>query len=88
MPFVTRDALRANGWEVFVIGLRGFYDPALKPDLVIRLGGGGTAARECKNVVLQNFVLLAQSDTQTFQTIRPDLWSISVLARVLKIKRS
>ena len=44
LPFLTRDALRANGWDVFVVGLRGFYDPALKPDLDIRLGGGGSCA--------------------------------------------
>ena len=39
LPFLTRDALRKNGWEVYVVGLKNFYDPALKPDLVIRLGG-------------------------------------------------
>ena len=48
LPFLTRDALRKRGWEVFVIGLKNFYDPKLNPDLVIRLGAGGTAARECK----------------------------------------
>ena len=27
LPFYTRDALRKNGWDVFVIGLKNFYDP-------------------------------------------------------------
>lgn len=54
LPFLTRDALRKRGWDVFVIGLKNFYDPKLKPDLVIRLGGGGTAARECKKRGIKN----------------------------------
>ncbi|MGI5846091.1 MAG: LpxI family protein [Alphaproteobacteria bacterium] len=84
LPFVTRDALRANGWEVFVIGLRGFYDPALKPDLVIRLGGGGTAARECKKRGITKLCFVGAIGHPNLSDIRPDLWSISVLARVLK----
>ena len=44
LPALTRDALRRHGWEVFVVGLKNFYDPALNPDLVIRIGAGGTAA--------------------------------------------
>ena len=48
LPFLTRDALRRDGWDVYVVGLKNFYDPKLNPDLVIRLGGAGRAARECR----------------------------------------
>ena len=46
LPFFTRDALRRAGWDVFVVGLKNFYDPRLEPDMVVRLGGGGRAVRE------------------------------------------
>jgi DUF1009 family protein len=84
LPFLVRDGLRANGWEVFVVGLRGFYDPALKPDLVIRLGGGGTAARECKKRGIKFLTFVGAIGHPNLSDIRPDFWSISVLARVLK----
>ncbi|MCL2748526.1 MAG: UDP-2,3-diacylglucosamine diphosphatase LpxI [Alphaproteobacteria bacterium] len=84
LPFLVRDSLRANGWEVFVIGLRGFYDPALKPDLVIRLGGAGTAAKECKKRGITLLTFVGAIGHPNLSDIRPDLWSISVLAKVLK----
>ena len=84
LPFLVRDALRANGWEVFVIGLRGFYDPALKPDMDIRLGGGGTAARECKKCGITKLCFVGAVGHPNLSDIRPDLWSVSVLAKVLK----
>jgi len=84
LPFLVRDALRANGWEVFVIGLRGFYDSALKPDLDIRLGGGGTAAKECKKRGITNLCFVGAIGHPNLSDIRPDLWSISVLAKILK----
>ena len=43
LPFFARDALRRAGWDVFIVGLRGFVDMRLKPDMVIRLGGAGRA---------------------------------------------
>ena len=43
LPFLVRDALRARGWDVFVIGLKNFYDAKLNPDMVIRIGGAGAA---------------------------------------------
>ena len=32
LPILTRDALRRAGWDVFVIGLKNFYDEKLNPD--------------------------------------------------------
>lgn len=83
LPFLVRDSLRANGWEVFVVGLRGFCDPALKPDLVIRLGGGGAAARECKRRGIELLTFVGAIGHPNLSDVRPDLWSVSVLAKVL-----
>lgn len=87
LPFLTRDALRKHGWEVFVIGLKNFYDPKLNPDLVIRLGGGGTAARECKRRGIKKLAFVGALGHVNLSDIRPDLWSISVLLSVLKHQR-
>ena len=87
LPFLTRDALRKNGWEVYVVGLKNFYDPALKPDLVIRLGGAGTAARECKKRDIHKLVFVGALGHINLSDIRPDLWSLSVLLSVLKHQR-
>ncbi|MBR4625016.1 MAG: UDP-2,3-diacylglucosamine diphosphatase LpxI [Alphaproteobacteria bacterium] len=84
LPFLTRDALRKHGWDVFVIGLKNFYDPKLNPDLVIRLGAGGTAARECKKRGISKLVFVGALGHINLSDIRPDLWSISVLLSVLK----
>ena len=84
LPFFTRDALRKNGWEVFVVGLKNFYDPALKPDLVVRLGGGGTAARECKKRGIKKLTFVGALGHINLSDIRPDFWSLSVLLSVLK----
>ena len=87
LPFFTRDALRKNGWEVYVVGLKNFYDPALKPDLVIRLGAGGTAARECKKRGIHKLVFVGALGHINLSDIRPDFWSLSVLLSVLKHQR-
>ncbi|MCL2331118.1 MAG: UDP-2,3-diacylglucosamine diphosphatase LpxI [Proteobacteria bacterium] len=84
LPFLARDSLRARGYDVFVIGLKNFYDPALKPDLVVRLGAGGTAARECRKRGIKNLIFVGALGHPNLSDIRPDLWSVSVLARVLK----
>lgn len=87
LPFLVRDALRKNGWDVFVIGLKNFYDPKLNPDLVIRLGAGGTAARECKKRGINKLIFAGALGHINLSDIRPDLWSISVLLSVFKHQR-
>lgn len=84
LPFLVRDCLRAAGWQVFVIGLKNFFEPALKPDLVIRLGGGGTAARECKKRGIKNLCFVGAIGHPNLSDIRPDFWSLSVLANISK----
>ena len=87
LPFLTRDALRKNGWEVYVVGLKNFYDPKLNPDLVIRLGGAGLAARECKKRGIHKLVFVGALGHINLSDIRPDFWSIGVLLSVLKHQR-
>ncbi len=87
LPFFTRDALRKNGWEVYVIGLKNFYDEHLKPDLVIRLGGGGRAARELKKRGIRKITFVGALGHPNLSDIRPDLWSLSALISIMKHQR-
>ena len=87
LPFLTRDALRRNGWDVYVIGLKNFYDPALNPDLVIRLGGAGRAARECRKRGIRKLLFVGALGHVNLSDIRPDFWSLGVLLSVLKHQR-
>jgi len=87
LPLLTRDALRHHGWEVFVIGIKNFYDPKLKPDLVVRIGGGGRAARELKKHGIRKLTFVGALGHVNLSDIRPDLWSLSVLISVLKHQR-
>ena len=84
LPFLVRDSLVSQGWEVFVVGLRGFYDPALKPDMVVRLGGGGAAARECDKRGIKKLTFVGAIGHPNLADVRPDLWSLSVFLKVLK----
>lgn len=87
LPFVTRDILRKKGWDVYVIGLKNFYNPALNPDLVIRLGGGGRAARECRKRGIHKLVFVGALGHVNLSDIRPDFWSLGVLLSVIKHQR-
>ena len=87
LPFLARDAMRKNGWDVYVVGLKNFYDPDLNPDLVIRLGGAGRAARECKKRGIHKLVFVGALGHINLSDIRPDLWSLGVLFSVIKHQR-
>ncbi len=87
LPFFTRDALRENGWDVYVVGLKNFYDPRLNPDLVIRLGNGGRAARECRRRGIRKLTFVGALGHINLSDIRPDLWSLTALLSVMKNQR-
>jgi hypothetical protein len=87
LPALTRDALRARGWDVFVIGLKNFYDPALNPDMVIRIGAGGAAMRACRRRGIHKLVFVGALGHINLSDIRPDLWSIGLLFSVIKHQR-
>ena len=84
LPFLARDALKKHGFDVFVIGLKNFYDKDLKPDLVVRIGAGGTVYRECKKRGIKKLAFVGAIGHPNLLDIRPDLWSVSILLSVLK----
>ena len=87
LPFFTRDALRRAGWDVFVIGLKNFCDPRLKPDMVVRLGGGGRAARQLRRRGIRKLTFVGALGHPNFSDLRPDFWTIRMLLRVMKHQR-
>lgn len=87
LPILARDALRRAGWDVFVIGLKNFYNPKLNPDLVIRIGAAGTAARVAKKMGIKYVTCVGALGHPNLSDIRPDLWSIGVLISVLHNQR-
>ena len=87
LPFFTRDALRKAGWSVFVIGLKNFYDPRLKPDMVMRIGGAWPAVREARRRGIKKLTFVGSLGHPNLSDVRPDLWSIGLLLSILKNQR-
>lgn len=87
LPFFTRDALRRAGWDVFIIGLRGFVDMRLEPDMVIRLGGGGRAVRQLRRRGIRRVTFVGALGHVNLSDIRPDFWSLKILLKLLKHQR-
>jgi len=87
LPFHTRDALRRAGWDVFVVGLKNFYDPRLNPDFVVRLGGCGRGARELKRRGIRKLVFVGALGHPNFSDLRPDWWTLTALISILKHQR-
>ncbi len=87
LPFYTRDALRSAGWDVYTVGLKNFYDPRLKPDMVVRLGGGGRAIREFRRRGIRKLTFVGAIGHPNLSDIRPDLWSLFALISIMKHQR-
>ncbi len=87
LPFYTRDALRRAGWDVFVIGLKNFYDPHLAPDMVIRIGGGGRAKRELRRRGIHKLTFVGALGHVNLSDIRPDFWTLCALFKIVKHQR-
>lgn len=87
LPFFARDALRKNGWDVYTVGLKNFYDPRLKPDMVARLGGGGRAVREFRRRGIHKLTFVGAIGHPNLSDIRPDWWSLFALISIMKHQR-
>ena len=87
LPFLTRDALKRAGWDVFVIGLKNFYDERLNPDMVIRLGGGGRAVRMAKRLGISKVTFVGSLGHPDLSDLRPDFWTLRALFTFLKYQR-
>ena len=87
LPILTRDALRRRGWDVFVIGLKNFYDPRLNPDLVIRLGGAGRAIYTARRMGIKKVIFVGAIGHPNLSGLRPDLWTFVALFKMLKHQR-
>lgn len=87
LPFFTRDALKRAGWDVFIVGLKNFVNPELKPDLVVRLGGSGRAIREFKRRGIKKITMVGALGHPNFSDIRPDWWTFWTLLKILKNQR-
>ena len=87
LPLLARDALRRNGWDVFVVGLKNFYDARLSPDIVVRLGGVWPAVRAARRRGIRNVTFVGALGHPNLSDIRPDLWSLGLLLSILKNQR-
>ena len=87
LPFLVRDALRARGWDVFVIGLKNFYDPKLNPDMIIRIGGAGAAVHAARRRGIRKVIFVGAIGHPNLSDLRPDLWTFFALLKILKNQR-
>ena len=70
-----------------MIGLRGFVDMRLNPDMVIRLGGGGRAARAVRRRGIRKLVFVGALGHPNLSDVRPDFWSLRILLKLLRHQR-
>lgn len=87
LPFFTRDALVRAGWDVFIVGLQGFVDMNLNPDMVVRLGGGGRAIREFRRRGITKLTFVGSLGHPNLSDLRPDLWTFITLLKIMKHQR-
>ena len=87
LPFFTRDALRRAGWDVYVVGLKPFYDARLNPDIAVRPGGGWPAVRQFRKRGIRKLTFVGALGHPNLADIRPDWWSIGLLFSILKHQR-
>jgi DUF1009 family protein len=83
LPFLVRESLLAQGYEVLIFGLKNYADPKLKADFTVRLGAGGTILKEMKKRGFSQIVMVGALGHPKFSDIRPDFTTIKIAARVL-----
>ena len=82
LPFLVVKDLRAQGYNVFIIGIKNFCDPAIKPDLWTRLGSIGTTIKELKKRKIKKVVMVGTLGHPNLSDLRPDFTTIKILARL------
>ncbi|MCL2629725.1 MAG: UDP-2,3-diacylglucosamine diphosphatase LpxI [Alphaproteobacteria bacterium] len=87
LPFLVKDSLINQGYNVFTVGLKNYVDAKLKPDIVVRIGQGGTVMKELKKRGIRQMILVGALGHPKFSDIRPDFWSMKLAARVLSADR-
>ncbi|MDR1027218.1 MAG: UDP-2,3-diacylglucosamine diphosphatase LpxI [Rickettsiales bacterium] len=93
LPDLVAEDLARQGYDVFFVALKNFYDGlrrperGLRPDLTIRLGALGTAIREFRKRNIKQMVMVGALGHPNIADIRPDWASIKILARIIKNQR-
>lgn len=82
-PKEVAASLRKQGYEVFVIGLKNFVDKDFKTDMEVRLGAAGAAAKAMKQRGIKTIVMAGAIGHPNLSDIRPDWWSVKIVAKVL-----
>ncbi|MDR1826677.1 MAG: UDP-2,3-diacylglucosamine diphosphatase LpxI [Rickettsiales bacterium] len=83
-PFVVVGDLRRRGFDVFVIGIKNFCDPLLKPDLWARLGQAGGVIKTLRRLGIRDITMTGSLGHPNLADIRPDLSSVFMFARIIK----
>jgi len=84
LPFLVVESLRRQGYQPYVIGLKNFCDPALSPDLWVRLGAAGSAIKALRRHKISQIIMVGALGHPSLSDIRPDFASIKILARIMK----
>ena len=83
-PFLVAADLRRQGFDVFVVGIKNFCDPALKPDMWARIGQAGSVIKEFRRRGIKNITMTGALGHPNMLDIRPDFSSILMFARIMK----
>ena len=83
-PFIVVDDLRRQGYEVFIVGIKNFCDPKLKPDMWARMGQAGSVIKELRRRGFTDLTMTGSLGHPNMADIRPDFASIVMFARVIR----
>lgn len=84
LPFLVVEGLRAQGWDVFIIGIKNYCDPGLKPDIWARIGQAGMAIKQMKRRGIKQLTMAGALGNPNLSDIRPDFASIGILTRMMR----
>lgn len=85
LPGTVIDAARADGRDVFVLGIEGETDPKLMASCEhawIRLGGVGQTIKLLHQAAVQDIVMIGAIDRPALGDLKPDLRGMQLLAKL------